>query len=84
MSGVLSALVAKLESDKPGLNLSKTDDPGYCENFALSVFARADRIDRAGKADRNTAKAFYAASIFIEVNCPAAIPKSGSEFRHWH
>eukprot|EP00884_Botryococcus_braunii_P023475 jgi/Botrbrau1/9811/Bobra.0322s0016.1 len=66
VSGILNALLATLERDKPTLNLGP-DDQAYCENFALTVFARADKIDRAEKADKNTAKAFYAASIFIEI-----------------
>jgi vacuolar protein sorting-associated protein VTA1 len=39
----------------------------YCENFALTVFSRADRMDRAGRADINTAKCYYAAAIFLQV-----------------
>jgi vacuolar protein sorting-associated protein VTA1 len=67
ISGIVEALFIKLGKDKPMLNLGP-DDQAYCENFALTVFARADKIDRAERADKNTAKAFYAASIFIEVS----------------
>ncbi len=72
ISGIVEALLAKLEKDKPSLNIGP-EDQAYCENFALTVFSRADKVDRAEKADRTTAKAFYAASIFIEVR---ALPVS--------
>lgn len=39
----------------------------HCEGFALRIFDNADRVDRAGKATERTSKAYYAASIFIEV-----------------
>ncbi len=39
----------------------------HCEAFALRIFANADKVDCAGRADANTAKAYYAASFFIEV-----------------
>ncbi|MCO5552388.1 hypothetical protein L7F22_005899 [Adiantum nelumboides] len=53
-------------ADKKTVQLSP-DDNLYVEGFALSVFAKADKQDRAGRADLSTAKTFYAASIFIEV-----------------
>lgn len=64
---MLGALLAKLEKDKPTINLG-TDDKQHCENFAVRVFTRADKIDRAGRADKTTATTYYAASIFIEVS----------------
>ena len=67
IDGVLGALLAKLEKDKPTINLG-TDDKQHCENFAVRVFTRADKIDRAGHADKTTATTYYAASIFIEVS----------------
>ncbi|KAK9817912.1 hypothetical protein WJX72_004252 [[Myrmecia] bisecta] len=66
IDGVLGALMAKLEKDKPGVKLGDADQQ-YCENFALTVFTRADKVDRAGRADKNTATTFYAASIFVEI-----------------
>ena len=66
IDGVLGALLAKLEKDKPTLELGP-DDRQQCENFAFGVFGRADKVDRAGRADRTTAMTFYAASIFFEV-----------------
>ncbi|KAI7743962.1 hypothetical protein M8C21_031540, partial [Ambrosia artemisiifolia] len=52
--------------DKKSLQLGP-DDHLYLEGFASNVFAKADKQDRAGRADLNTAKTFYAASIFFEI-----------------
>ena len=67
IDGVLKALLSKLEKEKTTITLGEGDS-GYCENFAITVFTRADRADRAGRADKNTAMTFYAASIFFEVH----------------
>ncbi len=72
IDGVLSALLAKLEKDKPSINLG-ADDKLHCENFAVRVFTRADKIDRAGRADKTTATTYYAASVFIEAS-PCSLP----------
>ncbi len=72
IDGVLSALLAKLEKDKPSINLGE-DDKLHCENFAVRVFTRADKIDRAGRADKTTATTYYAASVFIEAR-PCCLP----------
>lgn len=45
-------------------------DKEYVRNFALTVFRRADKLDRAKRADINTAKCFYAAAIFLQVQLP--------------
>ena len=37
-----------------------------CRDFALSVYAHADRADRAGKADARLADAFSAAATFLK------------------
>lgn len=66
IDGVLKALLSKLEKEKTTITLGEGDSQ-YCENFAITVFTRADRVDRAGRADKNTAMTFYAASIFFEV-----------------
>ncbi|KAA8527016.1 hypothetical protein F0562_008755 [Nyssa sinensis] len=52
--------------DKKSLTLAP-DDNLHLEGFASNVFAKADKQDRAGRADLNTAKTFYAASIFYEI-----------------
>lgn len=64
--GVLRALIAKLERDKPDAGLGENDKE-YCRNFAEAIFARADKTDRAGRSDKSTCLTFYAASIFIEI-----------------
>ncbi|KAK9074237.1 hypothetical protein SSX86_006834 [Deinandra increscens subsp. villosa] len=65
-SSLLVSLIKQLEKDKKSLQLGP-DDHLHLEGFASNVFAKADKQDRAGKADLNTAKTFYAASIFFEV-----------------
>lgn len=65
-SSLLVSLMKQLEKDKKSLTLS-SDDHLHLEGFALNVFAKADKQDRAGRADINTAKTFYAASIFFEI-----------------
>ena len=58
--------MAKLEEDKPKLNIT-SEDAQICEAFAVTVFNRADKQDRSGHADLNTVKAFYVATVFIDV-----------------
>uniref|UniRef100_A0A1J3HHE5 Protein-like protein OF MAMMALIAN LYST-INTERACTING PROTEIN 5 n=1 Tax=Noccaea caerulescens TaxID=107243 RepID=A0A1J3HHE5_NOCCA len=65
-NSILMSLINQLEKDKKSLNLSP-DDNMHVEGFALSVFAKADKQDRAGRADLSTAKTFYAARIFFEI-----------------
>ncbi|XP_078165747.1 hydroxyproline-rich glycoprotein family protein isoform X2 [Carex rostrata] len=65
-NSILISLMNQLEKDKKTLNLAP-DDNLYLEGFASNVFAKADKQDRAGRADLNTAKTFYAASIFFEI-----------------
>jgi hypothetical protein len=38
------------------------------QDFAAKIFENADREDRAGKASKKTALAYYAATIFMEVS----------------
>ncbi|KAJ4725178.1 protein OF MAMMALIAN LYST-INTERACTING PROTEIN 5-like [Melia azedarach] len=65
-NSLLVSLMNQLEKDKKSLKLGPEDNL-YLEGFALNVFAKADKQDRAGRADLNTAKTFYAASIFFEI-----------------
>ncbi|XP_009760792.1 protein HOMOLOG OF MAMMALIAN LYST-INTERACTING PROTEIN 5 isoform X1 [Nicotiana tabacum] len=65
-NSLLVSLINQLEKDKKSLELGP-DDHLHVEGFALNVFAKADKQDRAGRADLNTAKTFYAASIFFEI-----------------
>ncbi|OLL22506.1 Vacuolar protein sorting-associated protein VTA1 [Neolecta irregularis DAH-3] len=39
----------------------------YVENFALSIFSKADREERGARATRNTSQTFLAAATFLEV-----------------
>lgn len=69
IDGLLRSILVQLEKDKPKISpLDPTNDRYHCENFALTIFRRADKVDRAGRADVNTSKAFYASSIFIDVS----------------
>ncbi|EEF31179.1 Protein C6orf55, putative [Ricinus communis] len=65
-NSLLVSLMNQLEKDKKTLKLGPEDNL-HVEGFALNVFAKADKQDRAGRADLNTAKTFYAASIFFEI-----------------
>ncbi|KAI3456875.1 hypothetical protein Pfo_013538 [Paulownia fortunei] len=65
-NALLVSLMKQLEKDKKSLKLGP-DDHLHLEGFALNVFAKADKQDRAGRADLNTAKTFYAASVFFEI-----------------
>ncbi|KAM7250859.1 hypothetical protein ACFE04_022742 [Oxalis oulophora] len=65
-NSLLVSLMNQLEKDKKSITLSP-DDGLHLEGFALNVFAKADKQDRAGRADLSTAKTFYAASIFFEI-----------------
>jgi hypothetical protein len=57
----LFALMNKLEADRPSVPSSSMQDGKIiCENFAFSIFSRADDEDRAAPPTKNTAKAFYA------------------------
>ncbi|XP_031399487.1 protein HOMOLOG OF MAMMALIAN LYST-INTERACTING PROTEIN 5-like [Punica granatum] len=61
-NALLNSLIKQLEKDKKSLNLGP-EDSLHLEVFALNVFAKADKRP----ADLNTAKTFYAASIFFEI-----------------
>jgi hypothetical protein len=66
----LFALMNKLEADRPSVpSSSMQDGKVICENFAFSVFSRADDEDRAAPPTKNTAKAFYAGIILCSMDC---------------
>ncbi|THU58073.1 hypothetical protein C4D60_Mb03t10350 [Musa balbisiana] len=67
-NALLLSLMNQLEKDKKSVKLGP-DDYLYVEGFASNLFAKADKQDRAGRSDLNTAKTFYAASIFFEILC---------------
>ena len=64
---LLFSVMDKLEQFKRSNQLNAEDDKLYLEGFALKIFNRADKVDIAGKANMSTCKAFYAASVFMEV-----------------
>lgn len=64
---LLGKVLSHLENDKPYINLDQERDAEYCEKFAIGVFRNAENKDRAGEASRETAKGYYASSIFLEV-----------------
>jgi len=64
---LLELVLNQLEQDKPHLVLDTSEDSEHCERFALTVYNKARRRDEQGIADRDTAKAYYAAFNFIEV-----------------
>lgn len=65
--GLIKALFDQCEKDKPKVSPNEAADREYVKNFALTVFSRADKLDRARRADINTAKCYYAAAIFLQV-----------------
>jgi hypothetical protein len=69
IDGLVRAAIMSLEKDKAKLApVDRDQDRIHCEAFALKIFGNADRVDRLGRSDANTAKAYYAASYFLEVS----------------
>eukprot|EP00617_Octactis_speculum_P016837 CAMPEP_0185753062 /NCGR_PEP_ID=MMETSP1174-20130828/11813_1 /TAXON_ID=35687 /ORGANISM="Dictyocha speculum, Strain CCMP1381" /LENGTH=293 /DNA_ID=CAMNT_0028430753 /DNA_START=21 /DNA_END=902 /DNA_ORIENTATION=- len=64
----LMALMGQLETAKNQMSVPPTKEAGktVVTKFALDVFARADEEDRAERANKGTARTFYAAGIFLE------------------
>ena len=70
LRGLIGAVMKQLEADKAagrGPGGSREEDQLHVEGFAQQIFAKADKVDRAGCATVNTARSFYAAAIFFEV-----------------
>jgi len=65
----LGSLMERLETDKSNLEQQGFDltDSKFATSFALRVFAAADKEDRAGKANKGTARTFMAAASFFDV-----------------
>lgn len=64
----LGHLLETLEKEKPAMDNFTRDEAAFlCRKFAVSVFDKADGIDRAGAATNDTAKIFYAAASFLEI-----------------
>ena len=63
----LLQLVEKLEATKPKAGLvDPATDFALCRDFALGVYARADRADRSGRVDARQVEAFSAAGTFLK------------------
>jgi len=66
--GCLGELLANLEGEKAAMDSFTRDESKFlCQKFAEKIFEKADQEDRSGKADRNTARTFYAAASFLEI-----------------
>lgn len=64
----LGQLLSDLETEKKAMAVfSREESKLICRKFADTVFDRADAVDRAGQADKNTARTFYAAATFYEI-----------------
>ena len=66
-SEFLASQMKVLENMKPGLDINQEKGSKICRSYALSVFEKADNEDRAGMADKATAKLFYAAGTFFDI-----------------
>ena len=63
----LLGLMDELEGEKQSLgDVSREEGEQIVFQFANEVFARADSEDRARRAGKQTAKTFYAASVFFD------------------
>jgi hypothetical protein len=60
------------------------EDSDYCTQFALKIFDKAEKQDRDGRATAATSKAYYAASVFLEVRAPgySCLRKGQRNFLH--
>ena len=66
--GCLGELLGNMEGEKAAMDTFSRDESKFlCEKFAEKIFDKADEEDRTGKANRNTARTFYAAASFIEI-----------------
>ncbi|TMW68832.1 hypothetical protein Poli38472_006300 [Pythium oligandrum] len=81
----LLSLMDRLEDDKGKLpTFSQDEGKEICEDFALEIFTKADDEDRAGCADKNTARTFYAAGTFFDIlNQFGDVPEDIEEKRRY-
>ncbi|CAI5741427.1 unnamed protein product [Hyaloperonospora brassicae] len=64
----LLSLMDRLEGEKDKLpEFTQEEGQVICEDFALEIFAKADDEDRAGIANKSTARTFYAAGTFFDI-----------------
>eukprot|EP00891_Asterochloris_glomerata_P009204 jgi/Astpho2/9204/Aster-07162 len=67
IDGIVKSLIEKLEQMRQVVQPDKEADAAIVEDFALRLFTEADRVDRAGRANKLTAHKFYAACNFLEI-----------------
>uniref|UniRef100_A0AAV1VLF6 Vta1/callose synthase N-terminal domain-containing protein n=1 Tax=Peronospora matthiolae TaxID=2874970 RepID=A0AAV1VLF6_9STRA len=64
----LLSLMDRLEGEKDKLpEFTQEEGKEICEDFALEIFTKADDEDRAGIANKSTARTFYAAGTFFDI-----------------
>ena len=64
----LGGLLGDLEAEKAPMAVFSRDEARIiCRRFADKIFGKADSEDRAGAADKGTARTFYAAAAFYEI-----------------
>ena len=64
----LGNLLTSLEHEKEAMSVfSKSEHWKICRKVADRVFEKADSEDRAGMANKSTARSFYAAGTFYEI-----------------
>ncbi|KAG7387197.1 Vacuolar protein sorting-associated protein vta1 [Phytophthora pseudosyringae] len=64
----LLSLMDRLEHEKNKLpDFTQEEGKEICEDFAIEIFSKADDEDRAGMANKSTARTFYAAGTFFDI-----------------
>ncbi|OWZ21834.1 Vacuolar protein sorting-associated protein [Phytophthora megakarya] len=64
----LLSLMDRLEDEKNKLpDFTQEEGKEICEDFAMEIFSKADDEDRAGMANKGTARTFYAAGTFFDI-----------------
>ncbi|ETI43728.1 hypothetical protein F441_11263 [Phytophthora nicotianae CJ01A1] len=64
----LLSLMDRLEDEKNKLpDFTQEEGKEICEDFAMEIFSKADDEDRAGLANKGTARTFYAAGTFFDI-----------------
>lgn len=56
-----------LEKLSPSLNIAEGEGKQICRQYGITLFNKADEIDRGGFADKGTAKLYYSAGTLFEV-----------------
>ena len=64
----LGELLGQLEGEKKAMSVfTRAESKQICRGFADKIFDKANMVDRAGAADKSTARTFYAAATFFEI-----------------